>query len=121
MYGHKHSGRRLLHFFFPSRRRHTRWTGDWSSDVCSSDLQTSAALRDASALRPRAAPCADEAGNASHQPGSYGPGSGCPARSEERRVGKDSRAAWSTRELHIRLVVLFVNSSLTIRLFYFYV
>src|SRR6266581_7886662 len=26
-------------FFFSSRRRHTRWTGDWSSDVCSSDLQ----------------------------------------------------------------------------------
>src|SRR5438876_8991289 len=25
-------------FFFSSRRRHTRWTGDWSSDVCSSDL-----------------------------------------------------------------------------------
>src|SRR5690348_4727674 len=24
---------------FSSRRRHTRWTGDWSSDVCSSDLQ----------------------------------------------------------------------------------
>src|SRR5438876_7166466 len=24
--------------FFSSRRRHTRWTGDWSSDVCSSDL-----------------------------------------------------------------------------------
>src|SRR6266581_6481688 len=24
-------------FFFSSRRRHTRWTGDWSSDVCSSD------------------------------------------------------------------------------------
>src|SRR5690348_18515301 len=23
---------------FSSRRRHTRWTGDWSSDVCSSDL-----------------------------------------------------------------------------------
>src|SRR5690348_17446613 len=22
-------------FFFSSRRRHTRWTGDWSSDVCS--------------------------------------------------------------------------------------
>src|SRR5438876_691699 len=22
-----------------SRRRHTRWTGDWSSDVCSSDLR----------------------------------------------------------------------------------
>src|SRR6266487_4905046 len=26
-------------FFFSSRRRHTRWTGDWSSDVCSSDLE----------------------------------------------------------------------------------
>src|SRR5438876_525772 len=28
----------FLCFFFSSRRRHTRWTGDWSSDVCSSDL-----------------------------------------------------------------------------------
>src|SRR6267154_6513857 len=27
-----------MSFFFSSRRRHTRWTGDWSSDVCSSDL-----------------------------------------------------------------------------------
>src|SRR5258705_7122006 len=25
-------------FFFSSRRRHTRWLSDWSSDVCSSDL-----------------------------------------------------------------------------------
>ena len=25
-------------FFFSSRRRHTRWACDWSSDVCSSDL-----------------------------------------------------------------------------------
>src|ERR1022692_264342 len=28
-------------FFFSSRRRHTRLQGDWSSDVCSSDLITS--------------------------------------------------------------------------------
>src|SRR6266487_7084366 len=28
----------MMCFFFSSRRRHTRWTGDWSSDVCSSDL-----------------------------------------------------------------------------------
>src|SRR5437879_12204482 len=28
----------LLRFFFSSRRRHTRYIGDWSSDVCSSDL-----------------------------------------------------------------------------------
>src|SRR6266446_9498945 len=28
-------------FFFSSRRRHTRLQGDWSSDVCSSDLPVS--------------------------------------------------------------------------------
>src|SRR5437763_1683615 len=27
----------LEYFFFSSRRRHTRYIGDWSSDVCSSD------------------------------------------------------------------------------------
>src|SRR5690625_5848750 len=29
----------FLFFFFSSRRRHTRWPRDWSSDVCSSDLK----------------------------------------------------------------------------------
>src|SRR5256885_6986872 len=29
----------VLFFFFSSRRRHTRLQGDWSSDVCSSDLR----------------------------------------------------------------------------------
>src|SRR5256885_9797952 len=28
----------VMVFFFSSRRRHTRLQGDWSSDVCSSDL-----------------------------------------------------------------------------------
>src|SRR3712207_8723662 len=28
----------VLYFFFSSRRRHTRYWRDWSSDVCSSDL-----------------------------------------------------------------------------------
>src|SRR6267143_1812212 len=28
----------FMFFFFSSRRRHTRWNCDWSSDVCSSDL-----------------------------------------------------------------------------------
>src|SRR5690606_40711413 len=28
----------LFFFFFSSRRRHTRFSRDWSSDVCSSDL-----------------------------------------------------------------------------------
>src|SRR5689334_11445793 len=30
----------IFFFFFSSRRRHTRWNCDWSSDVCSSDLIT---------------------------------------------------------------------------------
>src|SRR5689334_9498373 len=32
-------------FFFSSRRRHTRWNCDWSSDVCSSDLEADAVDR----------------------------------------------------------------------------
>src|SRR5256885_1684243 len=38
----------LLFFFFSSRRRHTRLQGDWSSDVCSSDLDRSQASRERS-------------------------------------------------------------------------
>src|SRR6266496_5164029 len=35
----------LFFFFFSSRRRHTRSLRDWSSDVCSSDLELGEALR----------------------------------------------------------------------------
>src|SRR6266508_3710231 len=35
-----------LCFFFSSRRRHTRWPRDWSSDVCSSDLGREVAIGD---------------------------------------------------------------------------
>src|SRR5256885_4302299 len=48
-------------FFFSSRRRHTRLQGDWSSDVCSSDLGriTERALRDWWGIAaPRLAVCA---------------------------------------------------------------
>src|SRR5690606_39333817 len=31
-------------FFFSSRRRHTRFSRDWSSDVCSSDLNSTQAI-----------------------------------------------------------------------------
>src|SRR6266446_7887238 len=34
-------------FFFSSRSRHTRLQGDWSSDVCSSDLALAASQFDA--------------------------------------------------------------------------
>src|SRR5207253_5212584 len=40
-------------FFFSSRRRHTSWPRDWSSDVCSSDLSLVARLR---AILLRSAP-----------------------------------------------------------------
>src|SRR5205807_6320169 len=33
-----------MRFFFSSRRRHTRLQGDWSSDVCSSDLESNGFL-----------------------------------------------------------------------------
>src|SRR2546430_7643536 len=35
-FGNGHVG--VIFFFFSSRRRHTRFDCDWSSDVCSSDL-----------------------------------------------------------------------------------
>src|SRR3712207_4665226 len=54
----------LMVFFFSSRRRHTRYWRDWSSDVCSSDLdqaavvddeaQVGVALRDAAEQRQEA-------------------------------------------------------------------
>src|SRR6266481_2355844 len=36
----------MYFFFFSSRRRHTRWNCDWSSDVCSSDLPWRAPYED---------------------------------------------------------------------------
>src|SRR2546422_2481943 len=40
----------LLFFFFSSRRRHTRCSRDWSSDVCSSDLSITARANPGSKL-----------------------------------------------------------------------
>src|SRR5205085_6922872 len=40
---------KVFYFFFSSRRRHTRFDCDWSSDVCSSDL--------IDAVEPREADC----------------------------------------------------------------
>src|SRR5437867_12993558 len=73
-----------LFFFFSSRRRHTRSYGDWSSDVCSSDLC-------------RASPRGRTSPFPSPTPASRAP-NGAPAprrRSEERRVGKECRSRWS--------------------------
>src|SRR5256885_4020882 len=38
-------GGTVVFFFFSSRRRHTRLQGDWSSDVCSSDLAQPFSMR----------------------------------------------------------------------------
>src|SRR5436309_12303558 len=50
-----------LIFFFSSRRRHTRFSRDWSSDVCSSDLRCKGAgprgRRELQPVEPR--PCSD--------------------------------------------------------------
>src|SRR5439155_9761312 len=65
-------------FFFSSRRRHTRWPRDWSSDVCSSDLLKPFRLGQLD-LFDEGVEMADQA---QHD----------PPRSEERRVGKECRA-----------------------------
>src|SRR2546426_1190418 len=82
-------------FFFSSRRRHTRLQGDWSSDVCSSDLLGDALL---GTLR---------AGTAARGGPGLPRGTGRSRflalrlppdrqdRSEERRVGKECRSRWS--------------------------
>src|ERR1039457_7264448 len=43
----------VLFVFFSSRRRHTRLQGDWSSDVCSSDLRSPLAAWTSPATGPR--------------------------------------------------------------------
>src|SRR5699024_11295809 len=86
-------------FFFSSRRRHTSSKRDWSSDVCSSDLDLSALH--AGEQRPLVCHCC---------PRSDGPisqlidanGIRCRVRknrSEERRVGKECGwREWACRE-----------------------
>src|SRR5690606_19531488 len=44
----------LLKFFFSSRRRHTRFSRDWSSDVCSSDLTESTGVGSGASINPLA-------------------------------------------------------------------
>src|SRR5256884_3272101 len=53
--GVRDSGRRshYLSFFFSSRRRHTRCSRDWSSDVCSSDLLGREEFERLTGIRPR--------------------------------------------------------------------
>src|SRR5207248_4079961 len=83
-------------FFFSSRRRHTRSYGDWSSDVCSSDLFESypQVRTDRSLCRcsPRLHTLWSSTKRGSLEPGRMA--LKCGLRSEERRVGKECRARW---------------------------
>src|SRR2546429_336868 len=95
-----------LFFFFSSRRRHTRCSRDWSSDVCSSDLVSvsspslelrlphyertseqrlsgSIGLAGCSVVRLDETETADRTWP------------GIAPRSEERRVGKECRSRWA--------------------------
>src|SRR5207248_7136691 len=76
-------------FFFSSRRRHTRSYGDWSSDVCSSDLAPSPGLSTVLASMSLSCKSWDCLQGYSLR---YSPQ---PSRSEERRVGKECRSRWS--------------------------
>src|SRR5690606_40171696 len=86
-------------FFFSSRRRHTRFSRDWSSDVCSSDLRRGRAEDFVAAIRAAGGFPLD-GGVGLHvlqrQKPAAGPHGRDDAlgdfRSEERRVGKECRA-----------------------------
>src|SRR5258707_1988155 len=92
-------------FFFSSRRRHTRYWRDWSSDVCSSDLLAAAialakeagalTLVDSTFATPvLQRPLALGADVVLHATTKY-MGGHSDVRSEERRVGKECRSRWS--------------------------
>src|SRR2546430_13775368 len=51
-----------LFFFFSSRRRHTRFDCDWSSDVCSSDLGVQTSRPSRTSAQPRSTQRVVEAG-----------------------------------------------------------
>src|SRR5256885_12848475 len=93
----------LQFFFFSSRRRHTRLQGDWSSDVCSSDLdQQTLCAYTVTGSPPQLKLVAARNFRYDRRLGNYNVGRPAPLevkdlveRSEERRVGKEGRSRWS--------------------------
>src|SRR5438270_7725914 len=93
-------------FFFSSRRRHTRFDCDWSSDVCSSDLgasfstctspfsyavSTMPTSLESHTFHVKATDQAQNTGAVADWSWTIDPN----VRSEERRVGKECRSRWS--------------------------
>src|SRR3712207_8932476 len=94
-------------FFFSSRRRHTRYWRDWSSDVCSSDLVCSPRHKGHDDLTS-SPPSSELTPAVSHESPPSRAGNmerglrslrdltqHLTTRSEERRVGKECRSRWS--------------------------
>src|SRR5690625_7387154 len=94
----------MVVFFFSSRRRHTSWPRDWSSDVCSSDLEPP---RLCSSFHPSAkaspsSPSSEARSLARRLPASWPSAASSSSssnreRSEERRGGEEGRAWGETR------------------------
>src|SRR5262249_56609103 len=97
-------------FFFSSRRRHTRLVSDWSSDVCSSDLEVVAGPDQAAGDRVEGQADVHE-GVAAQAGQHHGDDDRAVdggiaraarvervvVRSEERRVGKEGRSVWGAK------------------------
>src|SRR2546430_5440194 len=97
--------RSVLFFFFSSRRRHTRFDCDWSSDVCSSDLLVAASAAARIIATPPLA-CTSSMNTPRRAVSRVAPATvfgmswnlrsrKTRKRSEERRVGKECRSRWS--------------------------
>src|SRR2546429_1669155 len=95
-----------LFFFFSSRRRHTRCSRDWSSDVCSSDLPLTPCTPDArrfvdmDGIAVKLERLKREAQKEwkrkwRQKLRQAAPSTPAEWRSEERRVGKECRSRWS--------------------------
>src|SRR2546430_12750708 len=91
-------------FFFSSRRRHTRFDCDWSSDVCSSDLGMTCAncaraiergVGKLPGVREAAVNFAASRLRVVYDSKEPVTDSAVEERSEERRVGKECRSRWS--------------------------
>src|SRR2546430_5844851 len=106
----------ILHVFVSSRRRHTRCDCDWSSDVCSSDLDCAHCSAGAIQIIDEHDPLFLDSFRA-HRKGTFQKSltlvdvidilefrnllsfSNGGFRSEERRVGKECRSRWSPYHL----------------------
>src|SRR2546430_3665472 len=92
-------------FFFSSRRRHTRFDCDWSSDVCSSDLVCARVDDEVALLTEEGNFVVDTGANTFSNLLAYmvenevfpmlANAGKTTYRSEERRVGKECRSRWS--------------------------